>query len=361
MSPETEWPAYLYDGQTADRRPVSVQLQPEGLRILGEGGAPELWRISDVRQSQGSFSGDLIRIEHGVDPVQVLFIERPGFVKELRRAYPGASFRASTGSSKLLVIGLGSIAAAILLYVFGANSAADWAARRAPPSWERSIGAGVAERMAPPERQCTDSAANQAVRRMLDRLVGGTTTPYTFTVAIVRDSSINAFAAPGGFIAVHTGLIAAARSPDEVAGVLAHEAQHVLLRHSTRAIFREVPLQIAIKLLLGGSGIENVASMAGSLGALSYRRNDEAEADREGIRLMHAAGVDGEAMVSFMKTLERRNADTPRLVSYVSSHPHTPDRVAQLERLAAGGPAATSPALDATSWEHLQRVCGLEQ
>lgn len=318
--------------------------------------------MSDVRQSQGSFSGDLIRIEHGVDPVQALFVDRPGFATELRRAYPGTGIRMSTGSKKLLAIGLGSIAAAILLYVFGANTAADWAARRTPPSWEVAMGSGVAERMAPPGRQCSDSASVAAVHRILDRLVAGAASPYTFTVAIVRDSSINAFAAPGGFVAVHTGLIAAAQSPDEVAGVLAHEVQHVLQRHTTRAIFREVPLQIAIKLLFGGSGMENVVSMAGSLGTLSYRRDDEAEADREGMRLMHAAGLDGRAMVSFMRTLGEKSADTPKLVSYLSSHPHTADRVAALERMAnTGRLATTSPALDAARWAHLQRVCGASE
>ena len=360
MIPEPRWPASLYDGQTADRRPVSVVLEPEGIRILGDDGTSELWLTSELRQSRGSFSGDLIRIERGVDPAQALIVDQPGFAAALRRAHPRAPLRGARSSRSLLAVGLGSIGAIVLLYVFGVNAAADWLARRAPPSWERTLGEGVAERMAPADRQCQDSSSTAAVAAVLQRLVaGGPPTPYAFRVVIVRDSAINAFAAPGGFVAVHSGLIAAAESPDELAGVLAHEAQHVLLRHSTRAIFREIPLQVAITLLFGGSGVEGLASMVGSLGALGYRRDDEAEADREGMRLMHAAGLDGHAMVSFMRTLERKNASAPRLLSYVSSHPHTADRVAQLERLAAAGPAPASPAMDASVWQHVKRACGV--
>lgn len=362
-SDQPQWSGFLYDGRTADRQAVSLTLDPAGIRLARQDGAAAVWPIAEIRQTQGSFSATLLRLEYGTDPVQLLITDDPGFAIAMRRAFPGAArVRRHWRPGRLVALALGTIVAVILAYAVGANAVAGWVARRAPPSWERALGADVARRMAPVERQCTDSAAVASLRGVLNRLIAATPatppTPYDFQLVIVRDSSINAFAAPGGFIAVHSGLIGAAASADEVAGVLAHEAQHVLQRHSTRAIIREVPLQIAISLLLGGSGVEGVAALAGSLGALSYRRDDEAEADREGLRLMQTAGLDGRAMVSFMRTLAAKDARTPRLVTYLSSHPHTTDRIAELERLASSGPAPDRPAMDFASWSHLQRVCG---
>jgi predicted Zn-dependent protease len=140
-----------------------------------------------------------------------------------------------------------------------------------------------------------------------------------------------------------------------LAGVLAHEVQHVMHRHSVRAIIREAPIRIAISLMLDG-GVEMVAGIAGTLSELSYRRADEAEADRDGMRLMQDARLDGRAMVSFMRTLARGNARAPRHVSYLSSHPHTESRVAELEGLVQQG-AATTPLMDNATWSRVKVMC----
>jgi predicted Zn-dependent protease len=144
--------------------------------------------------------------------------------------------------------------------------------------------------------------------------------------------------------------VRAAKTPDELAGVLAHEIQHVTLRHSTRALLREVPLRIAV-------GDLGTVSAVTSLGALRYRRADEAEADREGMRLLAAAGVDQSGMISFMRTLQEEHGDLPQFVRYVSSHPRTADRIAELEGLASQTRGESKPLLDAAAWDRLQRVC----
>jgi predicted Zn-dependent protease len=174
---------------------------------------------------------------------------------------------------------------------------------------------------------------------------------------VIRDTLINAFAAPGGFIAVHSGLVEAATTPEEFAGVLAHEIQHVTQRHSTRGIIREVPMRLAIAAIAGGTGIEGAANVAGSLGALRYRRADESEADREGLRLLAAAEVDPAGMVTFMRTLDRQYAGAPRIVSYLSSHPNTQERIAQLESLVADTPVRGRPLMDSIAWNRVRRLC----
>jgi predicted Zn-dependent protease len=179
-----------------------------------------------------------------------------------------------------------------------------------------------------------------------------------FRLFVVRDTTVNAFAAPGGFVVVHSGLLAATKTPEELAGVLAHEIQHVVHRHSTRAIIREAPLRLALSALSGGGGIETAATVAGTLGVLRYRRADEAEADRDGIRLLEAARVDPAGMVAFMRTLEGRHGGGPRLVTYLSSHLRTADRVAALEAVAKPRRAASKPVLDATAWGRVRGMCG---
>ena len=181
--------------------------------------------------------------------------------------------------------------------------------------------------------------------------------PYDFRLFVVRDSQVNAFAAPGGFVVVNSGLVAVPATPEQFAGVLAHEIQHVVHRHSTRAVIREAPLRLALSALSDGSGVETAAEVLGTLGALRYQRDDETEADREGMRLLEAARVDPGEMVAFMRTLETNRGGGPRMVSYLSSHPPTADRIAALEGMVPRGGVASSPLMDPRAWQRVRASC----
>lgn len=98
-------------------------------------------------------------------------------------------------------------------------------------------------------------------------------------------------------------------------------------------------------------------STVASLGALTFRRSDETEADREGMRLLRAAEVDPSGMISFMRTLEAEHGDGPRFVRYLSSHPRTADRIAELERLASEARYDTRPLLEGAAWRRLRDLC----
>lgn len=356
----TEWPAALYDGVTAERQPVALTLDVSGIRVQKADGATFLWAISTLRQTQGSFSNEMIRIEFGTDPVQAIIVESPGFGDAMRRAYPGANrtLRGPAQTARFALWSLFALAAAVAVYVTGAPMASTWAAARVPPSWEAMLGQSVTKNLAPESRQCLDPAALAAARSLLQRLVAAAPrSPYDFTLVIARDTMINAFAAPGGFVVVNGGLLKAAETPEQFAGVLAHEIQHVVHRHTTRGILREAPLRLAIAALFGGTSAETVASLAGSVGALSYRRADEAEADRDGLRLLQAAGIDPQGMVDFMRVLERQSGLASAIPTYLSSHPAAEDRAAELRALAAAGTLAAGPALDKAEWQRVRTRC----
>jgi predicted Zn-dependent protease len=300
-----------------------------------------------------------MRIEFGGDPVEVLLVDQPAF-EEIRKASGTAKrvFRRRWKTEQIVAWSAGALTIALGLCVWGASRLAGWMATRVPPAWEVAMGQGVADRLVRDERVCGDATSAAELRTVLDRLVAaGPPAPYAFRVMVVRDTGVNAFAAPGGFVVVNSGLLEAARTPDELAGVLAHEIQHVTLRHSTRAILREVPMRLALASLSGGTGIESAAGAVASLGSLRYLRADEAEADREGMRLLIAARVDASGMVSFMRTLEAKHEDVPRFARYLSSHPRTADRIAELEALAKESRYEPQPLLDSAAWGRLRGMC----
>ncbi len=360
QSPRREWTAYYYDGRTANREAVTVNVGAGGLELRRADGSSIQWPFEGVRQTQGAFGNEQLRLEFGVDPVEALLVDGEGLPAAMRIVAPAAIRRIRPRQSTAKVVGasLAALVCGAALYVWGAPIMTDWMAPKVPVAWEVSLGESVVRRLAPSRRLCGDSAGHADLRRVVDRLLtAAPSSPYTFRLSVVRDSVVNAFAAPGGFIVLHSGLLSSAETPEQLAGVLAHELQHVLHRHSTRAVIREAPLRLALATLSGG-GIETAATVVGTIGALSYRRADEAEADREGMRMLEAAQVDPAGMVAFMRTLDKDDKAAPRFVSYLSSHPHTKDRVAVLAEMAAAMSVESRPVLDSVAWRRLREMCG---
>jgi predicted Zn-dependent protease len=354
------WNGFYYDGKTADRQPVAVTIVGDGLAIHRPDGSITVWPIGEIRQTQGAFSSEPLRLERGTNPVEAVLVMQQGLPAAIRQAFPDTrtTVRGSRSTARRIAWASTIVATSIVLYIWLAPLFAGWLATRVPPDWEVSLGREVAERMAPASRQCGDSASLAQLRLVMDRLVlAASENRYEFHLVVLRDTTVNAFALPGGFIAVHQGLLEASETPDQFAGVLAHEMQHVLHRHSTRAIIREVPLRVVISAVAGGSGLERAASVAGSLSALRYRRADELEADREGIRLLETARVNPMGVVEIMRLLQKKGGNGPRFASYLTSHPQTALRVSELESLARASRVAPAPVMDAAAWQRVRRMC----
>ena len=168
---------------------------------------------------------------------------------------------------------------------------------------------------------------------------------YEFTFFVVNDPRINAFALPGGYIGIHTGLLEATRNEDELAGVLAHEVAHVTQRHIARAIHansRQSILTTAMMLgaiivaAAGGSGDVVQGAMAVAQGTamqqqINFTRSNEYEADRVGIAALADAGFDPYGMASFFDILSRQQTTSPemRAPEFMRTHPVTTARVAE--------------------------------
>ena len=356
----SEWSGFYFDGQTAAKRPVLVSVRQGGLQIDVDDRRPRFWPFHDLRQTQGWLPGEQLRIEVGSDPVQAIVINEAGLPEAIRRrgGEINRSIRGRTRTVRMVGILTAITVTIAALYYWLAPIVADRIAMQVPARWEVSFGESVEARLAPPLSQCKDSAGAAALQTILDRLLAAQPkSPYRFRIVALKDPSVNAFAAPGGLIAVNAGLLRDAKSAEEVAGVLAHEVQHVNFRHSTRAIFREIPMRFAISALAGGSGVETAANALGTMGAVSYRRDDERQADREGATLLARARVDAGPVADFMDRLQKGDGGSS-LISYLSTHPAPAERSAALRDLALTQRGQTEPVLDEAQFAALRGMCG---
>ena len=180
---------------------------------------------------------------------------------------------------------------------------------------------------------------------------------FNFNFFVVQDDSINAFALPGGYIGVNSGLLLASESENELAGVLAHEISHVTQRHIARAAMDNQRTSIVslaamlAALVLGAASDMPSDAMTGIVSAsqglaaqrqLNFTRANEHEADRVGIELMSGAGFDPNGMSSFFEKLDRRYGGSSDAVpELLRSHPVTSDRVAEARDRARQLPATT--------------------
>jgi predicted Zn-dependent protease len=364
---QTTWAGHYLSGRTAEREPAVVTVTPTGLRIdpadEAAGGATRWWPYDELRQTQGFYPGEHVRLERGTEAPEALVVVDRAFLDALGDVAPDATraLRRSAGRKPWRRIALLAAAALTVggtVYLWILPAAADAVARRVPPAWERELGDAVTSRLLHGAPVCDDPALTGALNDMVARLSAAAAPhPYEFRLTVVDDSLINAFAAPGGHIVFFRGLITRAARPEEVAGVLAHEMQHVLGRHGTRSILREIPLRVFLGTIGGDMiGARDAAQAIGTLGALRYSRGDEEEADREGLRLLVAARLDPQGMIAFFDTLAASARDLPRGLTYLSTHPATGERRARLAALAAelSGPVER---LGPPNWTSIKSRC----
>jgi predicted Zn-dependent protease len=155
---------------------------------------------------------------------------------------------------------------------------------------------------------------------------------------IDEPKTVNAFATPGGYLYVYSGLLAAADDEAQLAGVMAHETGHVVARHSARNMITAYGLE-AVAALAGGQNpgllTQVVTSIAGNGLMLKHSRLDETEADEYGARYTSAAGYDPNALIAFFRTLQAKEGSMPGVMVFLSDHPATGDRISHLQQYIA--------------------------
>ncbi len=198
---------------------------------------------------------------------------------------------------------------------------------------EMALGRELSKEVEATSKLVTDPMVTEYINRIGQKLVRNSDARVPFTIKVIDNEEVNAFALPGGFFYVDSGLILAADNEAELAGVMAHEIAHVAARHATKNMTRSEIWNIAsIPLMFvggpAGYAIAEVASIAVPMTFLKFSRDAEREADLLGLEYDYAAGYDPEAFVQFF---EKLNADEKKkhnkLAKMFSTHPMNADRV----------------------------------
>jgi hypothetical protein len=178
-----------------------------------------------------------------------------------------------------------------------------------------------------------DPVVNEYVNRIGQNLVRNSDAQVPFTIKVIDSDEVNAFALPGGFFYVNSGLILAADEEAELAGVMAHEISHVAARHGMRQMTRMNWAQIGtIPLIFVGGGIGygiyEASGLALPLTFMKFQRNFEAEADYLGLQYMYKTGYDPQAFIAFFEKIQAKEKKKPGTIAKAfASHPQTPDRI----------------------------------
>lgn len=213
------------------------------------------------------------------------------------------------------------------------------------PLQERRLGESIMREIRADRDFYDDAEATDYVNSLGRRLAARSTgSRQDFEFFLIRDSQINAFALPGGFIGVNAGLILAAQAESELAGVMAHEIAHVTQRHIARMLAQQKQSSVAsIAALAAALLLSRVSSQAGEAAAvfgaagavqsqLNFSRDNEREADRVGLQILDQAGLDPRGMAAFFERLQRATivyeSGAP---SYLRTHPLTFERIADMQ------------------------------
>jgi Zn-dependent protease with chaperone function len=360
--------AIYFDGTCSARNDVVVEAGTAGLRIFSsDRRLLDEWLYAELRR-QAAPDGVLRLGRHGETLLARLEVRDAALASAIEdRAVTldrgGAAERRLR--RKVVILSLAAVVSLILTAIIGVPVLATRLTPLVPIAFEQKLGNAVDSQI----RAALDTkhlgsafvcgsgpsgvAGQAALDKLVDELKAAAALPYPLHVDVVRRTDFNAFALPGGHIYAFQGLIDRAQSPDEVAGVLAHEIGHVAHRDGTRTVLQATGLSFLFGMMLGdfvGGGAVVIA--AKTVLRSSYSRQAEASADAYSVVLMRKVGGDPRSLVTI---LARVMADKDEGIKILADHPDTKDRIVAID--AAEPTLATTPLLGAADWAALKQIC----
>ncbi|WP_409334235.1 M48 family metallopeptidase [Bradyrhizobium manausense] len=355
--------AIFFDGLSSRRRQVMLTLA-DALEIaeLGEVEAPSTvtrWTYDEIRRAD-SPAGILRLTSTSAPPLARLEIRDSALAADIAARCPRLDEHQTTGRGVAKIVGW-SVAAAVSIVcvvLFGVPLAADRLAPLVPKPIERRIGdaSEVQMRTLFGGESCSEPAGQAAFSKLVNRLRDAAGLDDDSMTAGVLPSSVpNAFALPGGKVFMLNALLEKAESPDEVAGILAHELGHLKHHDNMRGLIYNGGTSFLIGLLFGDvTGSSAVIFASRSLVEASYSREAETDADTFAIEIMHKLGRSPKPAAELMFRITGKEGGSG--LTILASHPLTEDRLERMTK--EDRPASGPPLLTDKEWQALKGICG---
>ena len=355
----------------ASGAPCLVQVEGDGLTITFEAdGSSETVPFTALTVSAGGLEHDHLVLAWGEGPqARTLYLKHPALIRAFRDAAPdhlnqpleqaAERVRQERHRHRVLWAGTGSAVLAVVLGLwFGADLLVGLAVSRIPVEWEQKLGEAAYKDFVSHQEVIKEGPAVKAVEEMTQRLAAQIpNNPYAFQVTVVKSDVVNAFALPGGYVVVFTGLMKKAETGEEVAGVLGHELNHVLQRHGLERIVKNLGLMAVVAIVVGDQqGLIGLMRQVGvELLTLKFDRAQETEADLTGLQLVHRAKIDPSGMITFFQRLADKDGDR---LEWLSTHPMSTARAERLKAELAALPKHT-PEPFSFEWKTVQEGLGV--
>ena len=359
----------------ASGMPCLVQIEAHGLTVTyapDQDGAEcrsESVRFSELSVSAGGLNHDQLVLHWaGSTGQKTLYLKNPDVIRAFRQMAPDHMSRPLEQAAEQVrqarqrhrvVWGLvsGTVLVVVLGLWFGSDALVELAVNRIPVEWEQKLGESAYREFLAGQDVTKDGLAVAAVKEMTQRLASHVpNNPYRFEVTVVKSDVVNAFALPGGYVVVFTGLMKKAESPEEVAGVLAHELNHVLQRHGLERIIKQLGFVAVVSIVLGNPpGLGGVMKQLGvELMTLKFGRTQETEADTTGLDLLYRAKINPEGMITFFQRLAEKDEGR---VEWLSTHPMSSARADHLKARLAQMPTQKAEPFS-FEWPKVREVLG---
>ncbi len=365
MTQPTNWKGSYYDGQSMVPQHATITVTAVGLRLHFADHTTTTWKYHELRLTQGRYSGEEVRFERGRGIGETLIIPSPNILLAIHEhggSDAGHFHHPRTRRARVYWTVLAALASLPIVYgifTWGIPSLARPITAAIPISWEIQLGQFIQQEVTAGKPVCHNPKLIQAVESILTAMTNSIDQlPYQFQVTVVDSPVVNAMAAPGGYIMVFRGLLQDTASPEEFAGVLAHEIQHVLLRHTMHLIVRHVSIAFVVAALSGdASGMVAYALQAAqTLQTLSYSRDAEDQADEQGFQLLQRSRINPEGMITFFAKLGKEQPAND-ILRYLSTHPATQERLAHLKSLLPAAPMTYPGFPFQSEWSDINTYC----
>ena len=317
--------------------------------------------LGELQLEIGGASGKMVFCRNQ-DKSLTLFTEAPGFldaieeqgghyVQKLTQGIRQGVRAKRNKSWAMMAVAMVAMVALGTCTVQSIGSFAHTSADAIPWSVDTYIGKTAMESMDLGGPKVEDEAITAVPKALVKKLGEAVDIPdLELEIHVVESKQINAFALPGGQMVVFTGLLHHANSPEEVAGVLAHEIAHVTKRHGLERIIQSVGVITVVQLLMGdATGVMGMAVQLLTVATINnYSRDQESEADEEGVALLDAAGINPNGLAGFFEVLKEESPsdeNTPEALqdalSWMSTHPDTDQRIEHVTELTRAIPNPT--------------------